>query len=69
MFSRSFWCMRRIRSTRSLGSSCLGSGLGLSGVLRRSSGERKPPFSRIMRQTVSHDMATAFRIIRLAAVA
>ncbi|OJY11656.1 MAG: hypothetical protein BGP05_15200 [Rhizobiales bacterium 62-47] len=35
--------MRRMRSTRSLGCSCFGSGTGLSAVLRRSSGERKPP--------------------------
>ena len=49
-FSRSFILVRRIRSTRSLGSSCLGLGSGLrrvfSEVLRRA---ESAPFSCIMR--------------------
>jgi hypothetical protein len=33
-----------------------------------SSGERKPPFTCIMRTTVSQDMLTALRIISVAAM-
>ena len=59
--------MRRMRSTRSFGSSCAGFGSGLNGVFLMSSGERKPPFSFIIRTTVSHDMLTALRITSVAA--
>ena len=59
--------MRRMRSTRSLARAAPGSGSGLNGVFRMSSGERKPPFSFIIRTTVSHDMLTALRITSVAA--
>ena len=61
--------MRRIRSTRSFGCNCIGSGFGFSAVFLRSSGARRPAFSCIMRATVSQDMPTALRIIRTAATA
>jgi len=40
----------------------------LRGVRRRSSGDRKPPRIRIMRQTVSQGIACAFRIMIDAAI-
>src|SRR5262249_330747 len=58
--------MRRMHSTYSLGTSCFGLGTGLNGVLRKSSGERKPPFTCIMRTTVNQDMLTTLRINQLA---
>ena len=64
----SFCWIRRIRSTRSLGSSCAGSGAGFMGVFLTSSGERKPPLTWIIRTTVSHAVAAALRIITLAAI-
>ena len=42
--------------------------LGLNGILLRSSGERKPPLTCIMRTTVSQDMLAAFRIMSVAAM-
>ena len=53
----------------SLGASCAGWGSGLSKVLVMSSGERKPPLTSIMRTTVNHAMATALRIMSVAAMA
>ncbi len=52
-----------------MGSSCFGLGAGLNGVLRKSSTERKPPLTCIMRATVNQDMFTTLRIISVAAIA
>jgi hypothetical protein len=43
-------------------------GLGVQAVFLMSSGEPKPPFTCIMRMTVSQDMLTALKIISVAAM-